>query len=173
MKPIVIALGTRDSKVLEVIERTISDHRKHQKNEVAVQLLPAQTATEMPRDLHALVREACIRAQLIRSEYKAEIGVAQAWGNLRFLYNRGARRAYFEAGVIVSVGKTGPLTIAGPCGCPDEAQEEYARTFKQSIAHLEDPNTPALPEDHLADAIVNAWSNLRTVFPDSQIEFMQ
>lgn len=172
--PCVIALGTTDKRILELVTETTARYQLDKGLDLWAQFSLARTADEQLTGISNIAREACLRAQLIRKEKNAVIGVAGAIGRVQFLYNRGARKVTFTAHFIASVCSTGPITIAAPSNCPDEAFDVYNMLMQKEMERYY-KSDDVIP-DHiglLAEIAVGSWSEMDFPRPDACIEFMQ
>lgn len=171
-KPIIIALGLRDAKMIERIREITVEYLARHRSDMQIEFTSAPTAEESLRGIAPMLREACTRAQLLRAQTKAPVAVASADGIVEVLYRNRARRTQFKACLVVGCGPRGPICIAGPSGCPQEAQEEYQTSFQRTIAHLHNNDSDATEEDYAADVAVNVWMNALGEFPEPTIELL-
>lgn len=172
-KSIVVALGTSDPRVVAAVQKATQVLSSETAASWDVHFRVAATSTEKLATIESLTKEACLRAQLLRLNTNAELGVAMASGVVPVLYNRGARRARFDAHVIAAVMKGMPLLLAFPNGSPEDAFPESERIFRRLCRGMLPETDVSDPDlDNLAELAVRTWMETIRGFAEPEIELL-
>ena len=171
--PIIVVLGTKEPDVISAVARATQAYRQRAPTELNVNFTSMPTASERLRGIEPLLKEACLRAQTIRHTKAAAIGIAKASGAIELGYNRGARRALFEAHVIVAAVKGSVLICSLPNGCPEAASSALDEAFQRAIRRYQKDDIPVdTATSTIAELAVRTWAEIDNVFPDPEIKLM-
>ena len=169
---VIVALGTLHPETIQLIKEITFRYQAQTQSRFRIDFTTGWTAREPVEGVPTLVKEACTRAHLLRSETKAPVGIATAVGDVDLVYNKGARRAKFMACVIAGVTKSGLTFAKVPSACPDDALTEFGAQLQVHVTRHATSNPHVPIESFAAEVVTLAWGNLEHSFPKPIVDLL-